>query len=820
MEHKNTIIKLLLIFFAISLHTSAFSQIKRNKTTLTGKTIDSKSNEIIPFVTISILDTKTNKSVAREVADGDGTFKINIPNKGDFQLIIKTFNYEKYTKNFTLNAKKRTYNFGNIKLEVSDQQLDEVVVSDVKSLVRTEANKIIYSSENDPNSDTNSALETLRKVPMLSVDGDDKIRLNGKTNFKIFINGKESAMTKSDPSTFLQSLPANTVKEIEVISSPGAKYDAEGIGGIINIITKTKKTKGYTLNIGASASTLKRYNSYLYGSAAWGRFAISANMGLGVKSKKPAYQDYTRENFNNNVAHLINSDGERSREMISQYTNINMSFDIDSLNLISSEINFWHGDFDIDNSSQNSILDINNSLQQAYNIMTNKDINYKSMDFSLDYQHMFKKDKKRLLTLSAKYSGEPHKYDIKQNIDSVLNFPRNMLTKHTDEENKEYTFQVDYEHPISKYFIFNVGSKVIIRKNSSLFKHNDFNFKTNKYENNASRFVDFSHTQDVEAMYVSFNGNLTDRLGYQAGVRAENSVTKGFFTTKKNLDFEHQSLDFVPSVSLSYQLNARSSMQLSYDKRIHRPSIHNLNPTIDDQNPQVINVGNPELDNESYHAFELLFYTGSSIGSFTASAFYEYTNNGIGNITRINDKGVTLTTFENLLNQHSVGMGLSTNLFISKNFGLNTNITVNYDMMSDNKNQDLSNNSLNVNTYISARYNLPKSFKLFASGYYYRFGGELQESPYTFYNYDFGISKGFFKNKLQFKFVAANVFSKYHYMDFEVNDKLFHHDMSIKRYARQFKIAISYRLGKLKNSVKKTKHSIENTDVLHEDDEG
>lgn len=227
---KKSII-LSLVFMLIACFSS-LATIKVN-----GVVVDSLSLEPEPMVTIRIMQQGNETPVALGTTDDNGVFSIDLKGQGQFTLMITAIGRNTLTRDFTVTSTKSDVNLGTLKLAESAEALEDVVVAVQRPVVKMEGDKIAYSVKDDPDSKTNTVLEMLRKVPMVTVDGEDNIQVNGSSSFQVYMNGKPSAMLSGNPKETLKAIPASIVKNIEVLTNPGAKYDAEGVGGILNIIT-------------------------------------------------------------------------------------------------------------------------------------------------------------------------------------------------------------------------------------------------------------------------------------------------------------------------------------------------------------------------------------------------------------------------------------------------------------------------------------------------------------------------------------------------------------------------------------------------------
>lgn len=279
--------------------------------TIKGQVVDSLSNETVPYATLSIaLTTAPQKAIKLLACDDDGKFTATLKQPGNYIISMQSVGKMPAVKRFTLVENKNELNLGKLLMNDDTQKINEVTVTAQKPLVKVEIDKLTYSLEDDPEAQTNNTLDMLRKVPMITVDGEDKIQLKGSTNYKIYMNGKPSNLLSGEnASDVLKGMPASSIKNIEVITDPGAKYDAEGIGGIINIITTKNALQGYTGNVRANASTLGRFGGGGYLSAKVGSLGLTANYNYN-QNNSPWNESYsTRENMGVGRESIINQNG-------------------------------------------------------------------------------------------------------------------------------------------------------------------------------------------------------------------------------------------------------------------------------------------------------------------------------------------------------------------------------------------------------------------------------------------------------------------------------------------------------------------------------
>ena len=264
--------------------------------TINGKLVTSDNNGL-PYATISIAESSSpNVSIKKLATKENGEFSTTLE-KGEYMLTFNFVGMDEVIESIDLTNSNKTYDIGAISMKESSTELDELSVTAQRPLVKVEIDKLTYSAKDDPESSTSNVLDLLRKVPLVTVDGEDEIQLKGSSNFRIYINGKPSNMVSSNPSQVLKSMPANSVKDVEVITDPGAKYDAEGIGGIINIVTDKRVDDGYSASLGANGDTFGGYGANAYLASKYGKFGFSGNAGYYYHNQPESESSFTRDEF-------------------------------------------------------------------------------------------------------------------------------------------------------------------------------------------------------------------------------------------------------------------------------------------------------------------------------------------------------------------------------------------------------------------------------------------------------------------------------------------------------------------------------------------
>ena len=399
--------------------------------TIKGQVVDSLSNETVPYATLSIaLANAPQKAIKLLACDDDGKFTTTLKQPGTYIMSMQSLGKLPAVKRFTLSEGKKSLNLGKLFMNDDTQQINEVTVVAQKPLVTVEVDKITYSLDDDPEAKTNNALEMFRKVSMITVDGEDKIQLKGSSNYKIYMNGKPSNLLSGEnASDVLKSMPASSIKNIEVITDPGSKYDAEGVGGIINIITSKNAMQGYTGTVRANASTLGSFGGGGYVSLKVGNLGLTANYGYNNRNSPWNDSHSERETDEDRLAEgrptKLIEDGRSKYKGPFQYGYLEASYEIDTLNLISVGANLFRG-----KSKNLSELDavlnplgdeFNSSPIYKFHRNSVSEGTFGSTDLNVDYQHSTSK-KDELLTVSYRFSQSPNDSESNTELSDVVNY--------------------------------------------------------------------------------------------------------------------------------------------------------------------------------------------------------------------------------------------------------------------------------------------------------------------------------------------------------------------------------------------------------------
>src|SRR5690554_5736442 len=315
--------------------------------TVNGKLVSSDHNGL-PYATISVAEGSSPNIILKKFATKeDGTFSTTLE-KDEYLLTFNFVGMDESVKSIDLTQSEKIYDIGVVSLIESSTELDELSATAQRPLVKVEIDKLTYSGKDDPESSTSNVLDLLRKVPLVTVDGEDNIQLKGSSSFKIYLNGKPSNMISNNPSQVLKSMPANSIKDVEVITDPGARYDAEGVGGIINIITDKRVDEGYSGSAGANGNTFGGYGGNAYLSLKYGKFGLTGNGAYFYHDRPEAETTFTREDIAPNPVNQLIQEGRTNNYGGGLLYNMQLSYEPDTLNLFNVSVGQFDGRFHTD----------------------------------------------------------------------------------------------------------------------------------------------------------------------------------------------------------------------------------------------------------------------------------------------------------------------------------------------------------------------------------------------------------------------------------------------------------------------------------------
>ena len=801
---------------------------------ITGTVLDATSNEPVEFATVAIHDPTTNKPVDGTVCDDKGKFTINKVANGNYKVVISFIGYESYSQDVVISDRRATIDLGTIKMGASVTQLNEVVVEGQRSLVEEKVDRMIYNAENDATSRGGDASDVLRRVPMLTVDMDGNVSLRGNQNIRVLINNKPSTITASSVADALKQIPADQIKSVEVITSPSAKYDAEGSAGIINIITKKSNMQGFTLNVDGNAG-MRGSNLGLNGNLRTGKMGFSlGGFGRSNYNVTGSYlnnQTVFARDDNGNIVGTNRTQQEadtRNQGLFGNY-NFGWDYDINKKNSLVAAVRFGarngrsYQDDLFTNSFTNEAL-TKTSLRNA----STKDLS-NNVDANLTYTHTFDQPGKEFSLMTSISRNNRTNNFVNNILDLGDESIESRIRNDNQSYNQEATIQADYATPLGKNHILELGGKNISRTVSSKYSYytsvgeGDYTL-----DPNASLSNNLDYNQNVTAGYLAYTVSLPKGYSLKAGGRYEYTTIHANLVDEVDLNIPSYGI-LVPSANLSKKLK-NGTVKIAYNRRIQRPSIQYLNPNIQASNPLNITQGNPTLSPEYTNNYELSYSTFVKGASFNISTFVRNTNNAIQSVrdtlTFRDNHGVVRTQYFNIGREDAYGASLFSNVSISEKLTLNGGTDFYYAVLNNN-NSDARYAASNTGWVISGRmfgtYNFTKTWGLQFFGFYRGRQVNLQGYQGGFGIYSLSLKKDFANKKGSIGFGAENFFnfngwkvkSESSSLILAQNSQNIMHNLS-------FKVNFSFRFGKMSfdQQPRRSRRSINNDDLKDGDGGG
>lgn len=688
-------------------------------------------------------------------------------------------------------------------------ELKEIEVTAQRPLVKNEIDRVSYDIQADADSRTNSTLEMLKKVPLVSVDGQDEIRVKGSTNFKIYKNGHPDPSLSSNPKEVLKAIPASMIKRIEVITEPGAKYDAEGVSAILNIVMMTNADiNGITGTIGAGVNHRGEPNASAYVTSQVGRWVTSVNYGYHRQGRHDE-QFSSSETHYTESGNTLRSEGSGLSSVNVHYGNIDSSVEIDSLNLLSLTFGGYFFNYKSDGTGRIAMTDAAGSPIYSYTQNTHSPGNsYHNFNGRADYQHKTTR-KDEALTLSYMLSTTRSTSELRNTISAAQNppVPYTVFGQNGRENFWEHTFQFDWTRPFAQWHKMETGVKYIYRSNTS---HTVTDYDSEQVPSVDSRF---KHLTQVAAAYLSYTYHR-DRWSARAGLRYEWSHLRASYPDGSQEGFHRSLNDWVPSASMSYQFDMANSLKMAFATRIHRPGISYLNPAVVEQ-PTTISYGNARLSSaRSYSVSATFMHIGPKF-TFNVVPGFSVSNNEIAAVQFVQD-GKRVSTYANTLTERWVGLSGFLQWMVHPKTSIMVNGNVGYNYFRSRE-LNLKNSGWNSFFFTQITQQLPWKLRLTAnvgkwgggaSGLYGKNGNN--------WFHGLGLQRSFLKDdRLTVRINANQPFGKKYtaFTSRTIQGDFTGWDRN-EWAARSFSLSVSYRFGSLNTRVKKTDKTIENSDVV------
>ncbi len=649
MKIKNVILITWICSSALFAQTPPSGKIK-------GKIVDNLGNPL-EYASVTAIHQR-DSTISGILSDEKGTFLLEVPKPGKYKVNIKFLGFEsKIIENIMVVPPAMEADLGKIELASKEVKQDTVIITGDKSLFEVGIDKKVFNVSKTPLAEGGNAVNILQTIPSVTVDTENNMQLRGSDNVMILIDGKPSSLSNNGRTLLLEQIPANMIERIEVITNPSAKYDPEGVSGIINIITKKNDMQLWFASATASIGTNSKYNGGFLFSARTKNFSYGFNYNYQENLYwRTGYMD--RNNIFPDTSFYLRQTSWGSNWNRSHSIRINLDYNISQNSSLSLNAN---AQTRTKNGYDYIVYRFLNNLEQldsySHRYNTNQKSDGKNGDVGLSYRKNFNGIYHNL-SIDAQYSYnqsvDPNYFSqYFWDVQNVL-FDDRTLIQFNDEQikNRVAVIQADYVRPIKKMKL-ETGLKSTLRKVDGKLLANLQN-SLGEWENDA-RYSNHGYLEErISAGYAQLSGKNA-KWGFLTGLRAEHTYLNVVQITLNQQD-KNPYFSIFPSLHASRYIKENQELKLSYSKRINRPGLEALNPFINFQDPFNLRFGNPKLRPEFTHSFEFSYQRPISKLLITSSIYYRYTLNKMTRFRTVNNEGIATITFLNLNEGHDYGL--------------------------------------------------------------------------------------------------------------------------------------------------------------------
>lgn len=823
--------KRIFIFILFIITTaSAFAQFPAAGTaapTITGRIsgtiIDSVTKKPVDYATIALGRAGSTKNTNGSLADENGNFKIENVSPGTYKLTVAFLGYQpKVIAEVKTTLQKPDLNLGKIVLSPDQKMLGEVTVTGQAPVIENKIDKLVYNAERDVAIAGGNATDVLRKVPLLSVDMDGNVSLRGSQNVRVLINGKPSGAVASNMADALRGIPADQIKNVEVITSPSAKYDAEGTSGIINIITKKNNLEGINGSVNAGVGT-RQNSGNLNLNAKTGRLGITANGG-GFYSW-PQTSVITNSRINADGSQILTQNGDNTTDRLAANGSVGVDYDFNSFNSISSTFKRNGFSTGADGSNLNQNIINGNTIDFIRNSDNSFDMN--GYDWSTDFLRKFKKPEHQIsFAYQLSNSNKQNAYQT--------DFSNTLIDEYADNDadNVENTMQIDYTLPVKKVTI-ETGVKAILRDITSDNLTRNFNSADGNFTTIPSRTYVYDYNQDVYSAYATFGFTLAKKYGVRAGARYEATEinAEARSTATNSAPFSNTYQNLVPSLVISRTFKNMSTVKLSYNQRLQRPSLYYLDPFLNSADIYYQTQGNPSLKPELSQNIEFNYSVFVKTSVLNASVYYRRTNDIIESFivpTSVTDPSTgqqatgSLTTFRNVGNNNSFGFNFFGQINPIKPLTIRGNFNIyTYDINGSSAvNITKGETYLVYNAFLMGSYTFPKglTFETFLITNAPSRTSQGRNPSFNMWN--LGLKKEILQKKGSIGVTVIDPFNENKNFRSNITGAAFSQTSNFSVPFRSFGVSMSYRFGKLSMAAPKKKRGVTNDDLKQGEQQG
>jgi outer membrane receptor protein involved in Fe transport len=772
---------------------------------VTGKISDNSTNQPIEYASVAIYRMRDSSLVGGVVSDANGNFTISKLTYGKYYVDISFIGYKKFRINgVMLSPNQKRAVLGMVKLNSTSTEINEVLVVGDKSQMDYKIDKRVVNVSQQIAASGGSAIEVLENTPSVQTDVDGNLQLRGSSDFTVLVDGKPTILKGSEA---LQQLPASAIQNIEIITNPSAKYDAEGSAGIINVIMKKQKIKGFNGLVNLSVGTGNKYNGDILLNIRNSKFNyfIGGDFNDLKFTGKTVLDQYTT-NDTTPVISYQKMQGEGDMHRQGKGVKAGLDYFIDDNNTLSLSGNFsqrsfgrstYAKDYEFTDPASKDVYYLQNNNGTGWHHNASGNLDYRLKLNGNDHQLQ------ATLYYEGGNSGHPNNLNKIFTDNFWLNLPTDSSSnQRSTEDGIEYEFRgkLDYSKPIGEKGKLEAGYQARLEGSST--NYHFYNVIDNGDVEDFAQLNKGKYTNHIEALYTTFS-NSFKWFEYQVGLRAEydNRNIEKQLTNEK---FSINRLDWFPTIHLTKQLPLDLQMQLSYSRRINRPDDRDLDPFrtyIDQKN---VRVGNPALKPEFTGSYELNIQKKLGKNQLALEGFYRQTNDLIAQ-TKTYDQAdsVIIMSSGNFKRDYSLGSEITLNLALTGWWTLNgTSSIYKYHIDGSAKDSTQSQNTVTMNARFNSVFRMKWGMTI-QINYIYNAKSVTPQGtrePFSFTNV--GVKQEIFKRKASVTLQVRDLFGTMKFASTSVSPNLFSYN-SMKRESRVFTLTFTYRINNFKQQARR-----------------
>lgn len=793
-----------ILFIGSAIHAQPSGKSKW-KGTIEGTVKDSSRNTPLMFATIRLL--KEGKYINGVTTNEKGKFLLDTVSPGTYNIQIDYMGYNTKTiKGILMSPKENILikKLGTILLSPKGNTTGTVTVTKKKEVIVNEIDKKVFNADKNITSSGGTARDLIENVPSVEVDQDGNISLRGNANVIILIDGRPSGLTGAGRQAFLESIPASSIERIEIITNPSAKYDPDGMSGIINIVLKKNKMKGSNGMVSASLGTNHNYNFATQLGYRTNKVNIFGNYSLNANTSN-RIRNYDKITYANNE--YLDQNAYSNEQGMDHLIKIGADFYINKLNTLYFTANTGFGGEDENNRGfYNYTFPSANYAYSNRRLSSEEDLK-RSYDVNLGFNRKYNKKNHELnidLFFTNSNRDKIENLEIANYDTTLAEFQEDLYFQNLESNNsrENYSFKLDYTKPLKGNIKFETGTKIDLRNLNNVFYVETTDTGTTTFIPDAQLNNTFDYRENILAAY-GILGKSIKNFGIQAGLRVEQALTSSEVIQSTDGPVKNNYFSLFPSAHIKYEYSESKTLMLSYSRRVNRPRTRQLNPFANSTDPEKVFTGNPYLKPEYISSYELGYSYYKKMFNLTASVYWKHLTNMISRIKTTDSTGRNAVTYDNFDESNSYGVELIAIVRPTKNWDITLSGNANASVFTPNADQlEFDNSSFKWNVRMINSYAVKKNHDLQITAFYRSPFDIPQGKLHAMYGVDFGYKVSLWNNRASIGLRATDIFNTKRFSYF--TDDSFVYDKGTSNWQSQnVYINFTYNFG----SIQKMKRS-------------